>query len=178
MRRKAKTITQNKTPGIKIPGKIFEKHITFGVPELQGVYLCFYKPHGISDEIYPVSGMEISNWYKGKWGTKKQVVAFMGPLPVPLLDELYDNKECISVVFYISTLKAVTENKFKSGPHFQYRIAQLQKGKKGLFIFKIDAQKTIPFPVARYNKAKGKWVTITKVDKYLKIIQKYRKRQK
>ena len=71
-----------------------------------------------------------------------------------------------------------TENKFKSGPHFQYRIAQLQKGKKGLFIFKIDAQKTIPFPVARYNKAKGKWVTITKVDKYLKIIQKYRKRQK
>lgn len=169
---------KKKKNGIRIPGKIFEKHVQYGIPEVEGVYLCYYKPSGIPEAVYPVAGLEVSNWYNGKWGTKKQIVAFIGPLPVPLLDELYENKECISTVFYIGTLKGSSQFKFISGPHFQYRIAELQRGKKGRFIFEVDARKTLPLAVSRYDTPTKKWVPIENERKYQLIIRKYQKREK
>jgi len=165
---------ENQT-GVNIPGKVFEKHIQFGTPSIQGVYLCFYRPHKISDEVYPVAGLEISNWYKDSWGTKNMVLAFIGPLPVPLLDQLYENKECIRTVFYIGTLKTASQGKFLSGPHFQYRMAEIQNGREGRFIFMIEAQKTASFPIAKYDTSQSKWVPIQNMSKYMKVIGKYRK---
>ncbi len=160
----------------KLPGEIFMKHVQFGLPKIEGMYACYYKytsPESISS-AFPVAGMTLLNFNKGKFFGNRSVLAWIGPLPTLSLDELQDNKECNSRIFYISNLKTASKYKFESGPYLQHAVTSLQPGKKGYFIFEVNTHKSIPNPISRYNVKEGKWKNLEKKDikKYIKIMKK------
>lgn len=162
---------------IKIPGKIFMKHLQFGLPQISGIYACYYK-HNNSNEAIPPAGIKILHFNKDKFFGKDQVLAWIGPLPILSLDELQDNKECVSVVYYTGTLKQVINNKFKTGPHPQYINAVLQNNRKGDFIFEVNTHKSIPNPIAKFNIKINQFKKLKEkgIKKYIKIMKKYKEK--
>lgn len=159
-----------------IPGQLLKKRLEFGKPILDGLYLiyCHYTLPS-SKEIFPTAGMFIATFSKGKWTGSTNVLAWIGPLPVLSLDELTDNKECVATCFYTGTLKGMAKHNPSTGPHFQYRIADLTKGQKGEFIFECNTHKTIPNPLAKYSTKKSKFIELKKKQKakYIKILKAY-----
>jgi len=174
IRRKSKQIS------LKVPGEIFLKHIQFGKPSYAGVYLCFYKPSGRpAHDNFPIAGMTVANYSDGAWGSRENILAFIGPLPVLSLDELAVNNKCEIRSFCIGTLKQAASNKWASFNHPQYILAYLKQEhrKKGNFIFELNSHKSMPIPLSRYNPETDKWDILSEDQqaqyiKTLKLLQK------
>ena len=168
--------TKNKTKGMQVPGQILMKHIKFGEPEIDGMYMCYYKPFPpLAHDNFPMAGMIVVNYFKGKWSTGKNIIAFIGPLPVLSLDELVNNNECQGVNFYTGTLKDAAKGNFNTGPHTQLILANLNGLKKGEFVFDVNTHKSIPVPLVKYSTKRENTVTLDEKNKkkYIKILKKY-----
>lgn len=171
-----KTIKPPDQYRITLPGEIFTKHIKFGTPEMDGVYVCLYKHEpGLAHDCFPPAGMKIAHYSQGKWGCSDMVLAFLGPLPILCLDQLTMEKECVNVQFTIGTLKQAARNKFKSVHYPQYILATLEAAHniEGNFIFEMNSHKTMPIPVAKLTES-GQWEKIPDPKKYIKIIKMFR----
>ena len=164
---------------INLPGKIFEKHIQYGLPEIDGVYLCYYKPNPPEafSATFPVAGMKIMSFNKGSWAGKEFVLAYMGPLPTLNLDQLDQEKECVNQVFVIGTLKMAAQNRWTNGPYPQHILATLQTGEEKHFVFKLDSHISLPVPTNKWSIKKGKWQPVKKenIKKYQKMIKKLKR---
>lgn len=173
-----KRTNQQKT-GLRVPGDLFIKRIQFGVPDLDGIYVCFYKPYPLlAHDNFPMAGIKIAHYSKGKWGCGEMVLAFLGPLPILSLDELANDQECVAKQFAIGTLKEAAKNEFQSNNHPQYIFAVLahEYMKKGNFIFEVNSHKSMPVPLAKYNETTNTWEKIKETKQYLKTIQLLQRR--
>ena len=163
---------------LSLPGGIFTKHIQFGTPVLDGIYVVFFKHYPpLAHDNFPPAGMKICHYSIGAWACSEMVLAFLGPLPILSLDELAVEQECVNRQFIIGTLKGAAKNKFLSVYHPQYIIATLDVPlqRKGHFIFEMNSHKSMPTPVAKWGEEEGKWRKITEPIKYLKIIKAFQK---
>lgn len=175
-----KMIRSNKNEKEKrFPWEIFVKHIQVGTPELDGIYLCYYKPHPpLAHDNFPMAGMKVASYYKGAWGCGEMVIGFMGPLPTLSLDELVQEGQCLVKQFVVGTLKEAAKNEYRTAYFPQYILAVLDSTikKKGDFIFEVNTHKGLPIPLSKYNENTNKWEPLKEIEQYLKTIKLLQRR--
>jgi hypothetical protein len=175
---KRKSVGKKKS--FTLPGDFLVKHIKYGVPIVDGVYACYFKPDKPSgwSSTFPCADMKMISFSDGKFFGNVHVLAWVGPLPVLCLDELKDNEKCINRVFSIGTLQGAAKNRFNHGPFPQYMLAYLEEGRKHDFIFELSTHKTVPNSIAKFSTIKGKWIKLNKesINKYTNAILKLKRK--
>ncbi len=144
------------------------KHIRFGAPDLPGMYMCYVSRHpkervlSKNDNTFPSADMKLIYWGEDEdkeksWGSGLTVLAWIGPIPILSIDELSSDKEAISRVFCIGTLKGASKYQWTRGSFPEQVFALLKSGKEGEFIFQINTRATLPIPICKYNTRLGIW---------------------
>lgn len=170
-------------PSINIPGKALLKYVKYGLPKISGVYFVYYKTKdpGAMSSTFPAALTTKCVFNKGKWISNKQILAFIGPLPVLTLDEIEEGykKEDLSLhVYCTGTLKNAMQGKWKEGP-FQDDISPLcSKGEKGDYVFEVNQRTTIPVPINFYSEKAGKWLKVKNTNLTIQKMKKLNKEGK
>ena len=152
-------------PKINIPGKALLKYVEHGLPKINGVYFAYYKPirERAMSNTFPIASYCTVVFDDGKWVSNKNILAFLGPLPVLTLDEIdsqYKKQELSLHVYCIGTLQGAVNGTWLQGPFNQSLFLSLIGGEKGEYGFEINQRTTLPNPITRYSEKHDKWIKI------------------
>lgn len=164
----------------KIPGRMLLKHVEYGYPKWNGLYLIYYKPKDTRamGNTFPIASYTLINIDKGRNARKLNILAYIGPLPVLTLDELengYKYNDLSLHVYCIGTLKGAAKGSWKEGPYGEDILATLQGGEKGDYIFEINQRTTLPKPISKYSPKYHKFINIKNLTKTIKKLKRLKK---
>lgn len=144
---------------MRIPGEILKKYVKFGSPAVNGQYVCWVKPKETPKMSFITTApIKIKEYMDGEWGFPEHVIAWIGPLPVYSLDELFNEGDDADLIAYgISTKDGIKKNQFKQGPFNESIQTQFTFGEPGDYVFELHPNQ-LPKIIKMWSETDGKWV--------------------
>jgi hypothetical protein len=170
---------------MRIPGEILKKYVKFGSPAVNGQYVCWVKPEQTPKmSAIPISPIKIKEYLNGEWNIPEQVIAWLGPLPVYSIDELFNEGDEADLIGYaIGTKEGMKKDRYKQGPFNESIQTQFTYGEPGDYVFELHPNK-LPKIIKMWSENDGKWVkfngsieTDTKPKMKFKRLKKGRKKE-
>ena len=179
IRKKRKMGSKKKTHSL--PGTAIVRHIEYGLPKINGVYFVYYKGQRASSGTYPIADYGVCTFVDGYYGTNKEILAYIGPIPLLALDDIMEKFEDENIplhTYFVGTLKGPAKRTWKYGPYPESIYVTLSKGEPGDYGFEVNQRTTLPKPISYFSKKHNKWCNIKNVGSVIKKLQKLQKRAK
>ena len=143
---------------MKIPGEILKKYVKFGSPQLNGKYLCWIKPQDTPKmSVIPIAPIKVKTFENNYWIEPEQIIAWIGPLPVYSIDELFnEGQEADLIAYAIGTKEGAKKHAFKQGPFSESLDTQFQYGKPGDYVYELRPN-ALPKIIKYWDLDEQKW---------------------